>query len=260
MPWKLDKYYFDLQSPDGRIWIGYRASLEFRGLRLPYSASIFKAPGLKTELRQSLRRGGLSTSPQGARWSNRAFKCDYQAPVFEQARPGLKFENEDGRIDWQVQGFGGMGRLSLPAGLMEGRSYWERLKLTLPPWKLPFPELKWGRFLPDEGGPGLVWVAWLGGASEERRLWLGPEARPGLEFFEGGLGYDGGRLKFEQSEAIRQGPLFKNLGGALTPLARLLPGGLGQAFEAKWFSRATLEGSSGQSRGWAVHETVNWRP
>lgn len=111
--------------------------------------------------------------------------------------------------------------------------------MSIAPWRLPFPELRWGRFLADQGRFHLVWVAWLGGESEERRLWS-PEAElSGLDFeAEKGLICDSGCLEFNSLEVLRQGPLFKTLSGPLAIGACLLPGGLGRACESKWFSRA----------------------
>lgn len=260
MNWKLEKYYFDLQTADGTAVIGYRGGFGPRSPRLPYEAWLVKRPGQKALGRQGLRGGQLSGGQRNLQWNNKFLGISGQWSGLEGPGPGLRLESEAGHIDWRVHGLAVPARVEFDDGpAFSGLGYWEKLEMTLPPWRLPFPELKWGRFLADDGQKSLVWVAWLGGEREERRLWSSTGALGGLKFFENGLSHDGGRLDFTATEVVRQGPLFRTLWGPLSGLSRLLPGGLGKAREAKWFSRAQWLSPGGLARGWAIYETVYWR-
>lgn len=260
MNWKLEKYYFDLQTADGTVLIGYRGGFGCRSPRLPYEAWLIKRPGQKAICRQTMRGGRISEDHQSLNWANPHLGIVGRWPRSGREAPGLRLETGAGHIDWRVNGLAVPATVELGDGTaFSGLGYWEKLEMTLPPWRLPFPELRWGRFLADDGPKALVWVAWLGGERDERRVWSADGELNGLEFFDDGLRHDDGRLDFISSEAVRQGPLFRTLWGAGSVLSRLLPGGLGQAHEAKWFSRAKWFSPGGPAEGWAVHETVHWR-
>lgn len=275
MTWKIEKHYFDLQTRDGQSFIGYRGLWGTPRLRLPYGAWLWKQPGQAAVFKQSLSAGELTggveptgpgpEAPAGLTWINRRLGLA-GTWTGQGDGPSLRLESEQGYIDWRVLGAACPARVCVGDRAMSGLGYWEKVELSLAPWRLPFPELRWGRFLADEGGFYLVWVAWLGGKPEERRLWSPEGELAGLAFeseaggLENGLNCEGGRLEFSSLDVLRQGPLFKTLGGRLSAAARLLPGDLGRAYEAKWFSRAAWRTEGGQDiYGWAIHEKVSWR-
>lgn len=259
MNWRLEKYYFDFQDSEGRLFIGYRGRLSCGRFSLPYEALLHKRPGQDLDFKQKLSAGLFEDRGTEANW--RCFGLNGHWAAAEGPQPGLKFSSQDGEINWRVRNLAARPTLRFDGreASETGLGYWEKLEMSLPPWKLPFPELRWGRFLADTGGRALVWTAWLGGAKEEKRLWSEAGELSGLHFEDEGLSHSRGRLDFTSRELIRGGSLFKNLGGALAPLARLLPGRLSQTREHKWFSRAVLSDAEGvRHDGWAVHEIVNF--
>ena len=52
------------------------------------------------------------------------------------------FESADGIVDWTCE----MPRARTRIGEVCGDGYAEVLHMTVPPWKLPIDELRWGRF------------------------------------------------------------------------------------------------------------------
>jgi hypothetical protein len=50
---------------------------------------------------------------------------------------------------------------------VQGLGYAEHLTMTLKPWRLPFDELRWGRFL--SAADTLIWIQWRGSMS---RTWI----------------------------------------------------------------------------------------
>ena len=262
MTWQLEKQYFDLQTPDGRLLIGYRAAFGRSLWRVGYGACLRKEPGRPAETRQSLHTGAMVRTDDGAEWRNSALDLTGRWEVRRDPAPELTLDHPEGQIRWRVGGAAVPARIDIADGQpLTGIGYWETLTMTLAPWRLPFPELRWGRFLADNGRDYLIWVGWLGGEKEEKSLWSESGRTPGPPVFaEEGLRYQGGRLNFLSSEVIRSGPLFKSLAGRGGRLAGLLPGGLGRALEHKWFSRARRLDADGRSLdGWAVHEVVYWR-
>ena len=261
MNWQLEKTYFDLQSADGTALIGYRAAFGGRRLKLPYEAWLLKRPGRPAVLKQTVKSGALKVDDQGVEWRNNRLGIHGRWAGGPEAWPRLQADFPEGRIDWQVRGAAVPVRLNFGRGdWFQGLGYWENLKMTLPPWRLPFPELKWGRFLSDDASLWLVWVAWLGGPQEEKRLWSAQGELGALSFLGSGLTCRGGRLDFVTSEILRQGELFKSLGASAAVCSKLLPHGLGRTVEDKRLSRSRWLPEGGRAvEGWSIHETVYWR-
>lgn len=261
MNWMLEKLYFDLQTPDGTAFIGYRAELKAGCICMPYAASLLKKSGQNPLIRQSLLRGRITAENDETRWQHKHLGLTGRWRPGNEGLPYFRADYSQGFIDWKVLGAGVSAQVRFQDGsVISGSGYWEKMLMTLPPWCLPFPELKWGRFLADDGENYLVWVAWLGGNDELCRLWSRTGELAGLDFKPDGLSFSDGILTFSGNEILRAGPLFKSLCGPLNGLAAIFPNGLGQAREDKYFSRALWTRPNGEPLpGWAIHETVFWR-
>lgn len=311
MKLSIQKYYCDLQTTDGQIFIGYTGSLELGPLKIPYGAKIinhpqtgsksFPAHGSKDQDQEQVsiqanHPSALTTQSwaAGQVTESQNFTCHHPALGFtggwarsDNGPIGLFHQSPEGSISWQVKSLAQPAEVKLAgAATLYGLGYWEVLNMTLPPWRLPFSILKWGRFIADDGATALVWVGWLGGAVEQQKVWLKqgalsyqhkPElmnACPNLMdpkssqygeltepvFSDNSLKCQEGVLDFLAPQTIRQGELFKTLGGKLAGLARVFPRKLGLAREEKWLSRARWSsGSSGPQEGWAIYETVYWQ-
>lgn len=248
MRFRLHKWYLDVVAADGEAAIVYAARLRWGPLRVGYGALIHAPPAGPAQSRQTWRfrppvpRDGLAwAEPRlGA-----AGGWTVPGPAMETAlMAGLR---------WRIHQPGGEAWLRLPGGReLRGRGYAEELRLEVPPWRLPFRGLRWGRFVPDAGGPALAWIQWSDGLS---RGWCFLDGAPTALDTAGddAVCFPGGRLALAHHRVLREGPLLREL---LGPCAGLAPGRLRSACEWKALARGTLEAEGGVHEGWVVHERV----
>jgi hypothetical protein len=251
----LHKWYLDCTTEDGEAAIVYLGRVRLGWLKVPYLELLSLGPG-------GLRRWRrLSSSPQLSR-SGLALELD--APAlglggrWEPATPALDvvlLEAPGGAIRWRCHQPGGASELRLPDGRrLTGSGYAEELEMSLPPWGLPFRELRWGRFA--AGKRSVVWIDWRGGL-ERRWLFVDGEPVEAQRIETDRVEWPAGRLDIQPGLVLREASIGRTLGG---PLARLLPRRLGQALETKWLCPAQLHVGKAALpiQGSVIHEVVRW--
>jgi hypothetical protein len=254
----LSKWYLDCVSVDGSAFIGYAASLRWRGLSLNYSSVLQHLPGEEVKIDSTLQE--LST-PQVAgssiQWSSPRLSV---VGSWEAAARPIKrtlLESAAGSIEWnclhpraRAEILTGKGRR------LAGFGYVEHLKMSIPPWQLPFDELRWGRFLSEEDA--LVWIDWRGAHS------LNLSFHNGVQIENARLtdqGLDAGEigLALNESLVLRDGVLVETALSMIPGIQRLFPFRILGARECKWLSRGVLKKPGAEaSNGWAIHEVVRW--
>jgi hypothetical protein len=140
--------------------------------------------------------------------------------------------------------------------VVQGQAYAEHLTMTLKPWRLPFDELWWGRFLSPTDT--LIWIQWRG-ATPGTWVWVnGAERRrAGVTEDRVELPEDGVVLDLRGGRVLRSGRLVTTALRSIRAFAALIPNWR-TAHETKWLTRGTLSGQDTTSTGWAVHEVVRW--
>lgn len=259
---RLAKWYLDVVSDDGTVFIGYAARLQWRALRVCYGATLLSRPAVRLVERSTLSPGsGPVADADGVlRWRCRRLGVDGRwsptaAPIVRRL-----YRDGTGAVDWECLVPAARVGLRVGSVHLEGWGYAERLLMTLPPWRLPIEELRWGRMV----GPGAaaVWVDWRG-PSPRRCVVV-----DGVEMADAEVSDDGLRLhctdgftdlRLHHARTLREGPLMDVL-QAVPTLARALPHAMGAARETKWLSHGDIAGSGGvsSSAGWAIHEVVQW--
>jgi hypothetical protein len=239
-------------GPSGEAAIVYSARLRWGVLNLGYSAVIHANSSGQTTQVQAWR--GSPPGIQGAtlQWDCR--QLDAQG-TWENLAPCPELELHEG-IRWRCLQPGGHAHLRLgPGRELKGLGYAEELVLERPPWRLPFGELRWGRFVPDGDGAPLAWIQWRKGLE---RAWClrGGRERILEECTGDGVRYSGGRIEFQAAGKLREGFLLREI---LGPGAALFPGSLRRFHESKELARGTRVEDSGIREGWVVHERVRLR-
>ena len=257
----LVKWYMDCVSDRGEVTILYSARARWRGIRLAYSNLIWTdgATGKSTSSMHGakIRRDGQQifvASPQlgiQGKWTARA------APVER-----IVYACESGSVVWSCLQPAASVSLSTGEKNLAGAGYAECLTLTLPPWQLPLRHLQWGRFVsdPDALTPdALTWIDWKGPYALSLAVHNG-RSHEGASISTTEVAWGGGKLRMEEPLALRTGRLGSTVLPAAPALSRIFPHSLFNIEEKKWRSRGILETPDHQSRGWVIHETVDWSP
>jgi hypothetical protein len=147
-------------------------------------------------------------------------------------------------------------RLRVGACEFAGLGYAECLTLTLPPWKLPMRQLRWGRFVsPDDA---LAWVDWKGEYSTRFAIHNGHGCEV-LSVSDSEVDVGGGKLRMEESFSLRAGRVGSTVLTGAPALGKLLPQSVFNIEEQKWRSRGIFTTNDRSSKGWVIHEVVDWR-
>ena len=255
----LDKWYCDVVTDQGSGAILYAARLRWGPFRVGYAAFLCLADGTAPR-EQATRRHVVLPERDGdvATWSNRSLHIEGRwwrdAPPVERRLA----EGPDGTIEWMCHMPRARASVHIGDAQLAGLGYVERLRLSIPPWKLPFRTLRWGRYLSSRHW--LVWIDWDGSHSR-RWAWLDGVEQPGAAFSADGLvGLDDDRqLVHEEGRDIRDQPVLATLRGPLPALARRLAGALERSHEHKRLAHGSiLQAGRPVDRGWSVYEEVAW--
>jgi hypothetical protein len=252
----LQKWYLDCVTADGDAAIVYCADLSWRQIHLHYSSVLasrgcsvtsrtsmatFTAPAIEKDVVPlTLPKLGISGT-----WERSA------APVQH-----TMFECSAGRVHWNCAQPRSAARLDVvDLGGFVGLGYAECLTLTLPPWKLPMRQLRWGRFLsPDDC---LVWIDWQGPFNSRFAVYNGQQCAP-TAISDSEIVLDAGALQLDRDLSLRAGQLGDTVLPGAPILRKLLPSSLFGIEERKWRSHGTLTLPGSSSSGWAIHEVVHW--
>jgi len=256
---RLTKWYLDAVSDTGEVFIGYQAHAALAGVSLQHASILVSGPeGEVRTATTSTRAVAPALDSSGVRWSlPRLGLAGVWTPTAPAVSRGL-LESPRGNVDWSCVVPAARVHLDLAEGhRLDGWGYAEVLELTIPPWRLPIAELRWGRFVAE--GASLVWIDWKGalplsfaavGASPCTVAEVG-ESRVVLES-------PPATLVMSEPRIIRDGPLARTALSRVPLLRERLPVRMLQTHETKWLSRAVLEAGGATREGWAIHEVVRW--
>jgi hypothetical protein len=260
-PFLLMKWYLDCVSNEGTAFIGYAAQLQMKKLVLHYSSILLRDKSSEIFSDTSLRQGRF---PQIDRsrisWENDSLSFNGEwnaiAPPIERTWT----PEEKGTITWSC--FQPMGRAKVQIGndrCIEGLGYVEQLTQTIPPWKLPFKELRWGHLLSESDA--IVWIDWKGDTQTSLVLKNGLEV-PGCTIGDDEIRGDqcDFRLSFDQKAVLRNGPLVSTALSMIPGISLLLPSDILHIHETKWLSSGTLARDPlSPTTGWVIHEVVKFQ-
>jgi hypothetical protein len=257
----LSKWYCDCVSDEGIAFIGYWAHLRWGILAIPYAATLYRPLDDGPRERYSLRGcTEPSTRDNGLSWD--CGRLGIRAAWTAAGVPAVQrvlLETPDGSVTWRCHFPRAQARIDLAGtGQVSGLGYAEHITLSVKPWRLPFEELRWGRFLSAEDA--VTWIEWRG---REARQWVFHNdaelqgATIDTERVE--LPGDRGVVELRDAVVLREGRLASTALRAIPGARFWLPGGIRHAHETKYLSRGTLATSTRSSSGWAVHEVVRLR-
>lgn len=257
MRFALTKWYLDLVTDDGVAVIGYSARLRWGPFRTDYAAVLVSPPAGPPSHASTVRptasprldpeTGSLEWAAAGlglvGRWRGEV------APLAATLLPGIEWRSPLPRATAEVWHDGHRYR---------GSGYVDRLELTIPPHRLPFRRLRWGRHLSP--GHQAIWIGWADGL-ERHWAWLDGVLQPVASVSGTGVAFDdtselrwaSGREVIDRgvAESLRPVRLLLRL-----PLLRMV----GAMRERKRLAASTLRAGDGRvlDRGHTIHEEVTW--
>jgi hypothetical protein len=255
----LAKWYLDSVDAGGRAAILYSTALTWGRARVGWhGVSICETD------RPVAHRTSVTPTPLPEREGDRlawradplgcAVDCMPTVPPFARRLVDLPA----GALDWRCEAPAARVDVTLPdAPALSGAGYAECLSLTLPPWRLPIEDMRWGRWVSDDGTRSLVWIDWKGPHPRTDVYLDGrPAASPVVG--EGEVSAGGVSLALSPRRPLYSRPLDSALAG-LGAVLKLLPGAWRDLEDAKWICRARLDGPAGAAaEGWCIDEVVRF--
>jgi hypothetical protein len=254
---RLTKWYFDCVADGGDTAIVYCARTRWHGLALDYSSVLTNWDG-KTSCRSSLRRFREPTA-DGLALSLKlpALGLDGTWQGLAPAVQRRLFASPAGDVEWNCLQPRSQVAMQIDGRPLEGIGYAECLTLTLPPWKLPMRELRWGHFASQQHS--VVWIDWQGDYRTRLLLHDGAE-RVATDISDQAVGWDAHcDVALDRRTLLRDGALERTILPAAPALKRIFRRPMFGIAETKWCSRAVLHSGAQNDSGWAIHEHVEWQ-
>jgi hypothetical protein len=256
---QLSKWYMDCVSEEGDVFIAYVASLRWKGLKINYSSTLRRQHDAPTEANTSLKRYSAPEIAGGSiHWCSKALGVEGKWTATSQPIERTIFESDAGSVEWRCLYPSATAEVSTRnRHKLKGLGYIEHLTMSIPPWRLPIDELRWGRFLSNNDA--LVWIDWRG-ASNVRLAFLNGVQVEGAVVTEREVAIEQDKviLALDEDLVLRQGPLIKTALSMIPGIQKLIPFRSLHAYECKWRSRGILTHDEHVSAGWTIHEIVRW--
>ncbi|MGA2571778.1 MAG: hypothetical protein ABSF23_14775 [Terracidiphilus sp.] len=250
----LVKWYLDCVTAPGEAAILYSARMRWRATRLAYSSLIW-GDGATTRTSSSMRSARVTPGGQSIAVDAPQLGLEGQWTAAAAPIELTVYENASGSVLWNCLQPAAMVRLTVGGREMTGFGYAECLTLTLPPGQLPMRHLKWGRFVSEKDA--LVWIDWQGPYSTSIAVHNGSKlANPSISDAEISCG--GMTLRLQEPASLHSGRVGETTFPGAPALAKVFPKSLFNIDERKWRSRGILETPNHESRGWVIHEAVDW--
>lgn len=255
---RVEKWYLDCVTPDGAGMIGYAARIGLGPLALQCSETLLWRAGEPADLNRTVLGGRLPAEmPDGIVWRSRAVDANgLWCPCGAGIPTVTLHEEAAGRIEWTCLCPAAQAIVSVGSIHLEGLGYVERLVMTLPPAKLPFRELRWGRFI--AGGQSCIWIQWRGPIERSWCFHNGRAVDAAMPDRHE-LVWNGHRLRLDQGSILRAGRIAETAFHEAGLWRRLLPRAVGGIEETKWCSAGVLTDEQGREHtGWAIHEVAHF--
>jgi hypothetical protein len=260
----LSKWFLDFVGDRGDSMIFYAARLTWHGWSVSYTSWLRHSS--KTGVSLKTRFHHVNTpqvTGEAITWKDTRFGVSGTwEPQADRVQSRI-FASAEGSIDWTCFQPASKVRLVVNDEVLEGRGYAEHLNLTVPPWKIPMDELRWGRFGSDT--ENLVWIELK---EKEKRQWLWLN---GIKIENCIIGDDCILLPDQQlvlhldkCVVLESEKKILNLAQRMMRfmpgIGKMIPLQFLMADEYKWLSRGMVQTRGNwRSTGMAIHERVTFK-
>jgi len=255
----LTKWYLDCVDGDGRSAIVYSSALTWGPAKMAWHGVSIHDPA-----RPAVHRASLASMPLPARagadlvWNAHPLGCSVECHATLAPFSRRLLERPEGLVDWECEAPAANMQIALedmPA--LRGAGYAERLVMSMPPWRLPIEELRWGRWISDGAGRSLVWIDWRG-TRPRTDVYLDGQPHAPAAVADDHVQAGDALLVLSDRRTLHSRSLDTALAG-LGPVLALLPSSWRAVEDTKWISRARLERPGTQAeQGWCIDELVRF--
>ncbi|HXY20285.1 MAG TPA: hypothetical protein VEH83_09855 [Gemmatimonadales bacterium] len=255
----LSKWYLDVVTDAGAVAILYAARLRWGRLHACYASALIDAPG--APLSEDVAIRGIARprlAGDDLSWANARLAVH---GTWRRMAPPIRqnlLRTASGALQWACHMPLAQATVRCGDRVLSGYGYAETLRLSLPPWRLPFDTVRWGHHA--SGRRSLVWIA-CDGRERRQWVWLDGQLQPAAEVADEGILNlpRGERHRVESGRVVRDRRVLAALRGALPSLARRVAGPLARMHETKRLGRSAVGAADGRTdHGWTLHEVVRW--
>ena len=260
----LNKWFLDFTGENGEAMIFYAAKLTWHGLTTTYTSWLRydKASGVRLKSRfRNVQFPEMQDSL--IRWNDSKFRVSGTWESVSKPIQARLFDLEEGYLDWKCYQPASKVHLRIKDRVLEGSGYAEQLILTVPPWKIPMDELRWGRFGSD--GINLVWIE-LQEKEKRQWLWLNGEKSDDCIIEDDHISLPGKNLVLKLDRGVvleSEKKIFsvvENLVRLILGFNKIIPLSFLMADEIKWLSKGEFQAQGNTiADGMAIHELVNFK-
>jgi hypothetical protein len=260
----LDKWFLDFIGEHGEAMIFYAARLKWRGWSTSYTSWLSYDEGSGVRLKSRFSKVQIpKLNDKMITWSDTKFGVSGTWESLSKIVQTRIFDSEEGSLDWNCYQPASKVQLRINGNVLEGRGYAEQLILTVPPWRIPMDELRWGRFGSDEFN--MVWIE-LREKNREQWLWLNGEKIENCIIEDDLISIPEKDLVLNLDRAIlleSEKKIFsvvENIIRYIPGFNKVMPLNFLMADEFKWLSNGRLQKQcKTQASGMAIHELVNFK-
>ncbi len=255
----LTKWYLDSVDAGGRAAILYSTALRWGGASVGWHGVSICDPDRPVTHRASVKSMPLpERNSDGVSWRATPLGCAVNCRPTVSPFGQRLLDRADGVLEWRCEAPAARVDVTLTdAPPLSGIGYAECLSLTVLPWRLAIEDMRWGRWVSDDGARSLVWIDWTG-PNPRTEAYLDGRPEPSAVVSDRHVQAGGERLTL----APRRQLFSRSLGSALAalgPLLKLLPASWRDLEDAKRICRGRLDGPGGRAAdGWCIDEVVRF--
>jgi len=261
----LNKWFLDFVDDNGNAMIFYSAEFKWHGLKIPYSSWLNCDKDGSVTQKSRFRNVQLPAKNEDIiSWKDSKFGV---SGVWRRSALPISariFESDDGFLDWKCYQPASQTELKVGGIVKLGKGYAEQLVLTIPVWKIPMDELRWGHVRSENYQ--IVWIElienetkqwlWLNGeriynCKIDDHLILIPDKNISINLDQG--------VVLESEKKIMS--VVEKLMNYVPGLKKHIPLKFLLADERKWLSKAIISSEKNWiENGITIHEYVNFKP
>ncbi len=254
---RLEKYYFDGVSADGKLFICYSAVLHVGFIKIPYTSVMYHCDDKTIEKHKFKKELVLESSD---RVSLIADSLDFFGLWMKKGAEidKILYSDNYGRdfVNWNVISDAAEGTVQAHGTEYKINGYLEKITIQMPGLKLPIKRLLWGRWISDDLTRSIVWIVWQDkeGNYLVKNAWDNGNLCEVEDFDLDHIYFDSVKLDITKLGSIRNAEVTESVPLLKGKLQKLLPSSFKNIMENKYIGEAELDGLKGK----VIYEEVIW--